>query len=148
MMDMNIYSDVDKLTIFLKNFFIKKQYISVAYLFGSTIKGKSREKSDIDIAVLFCDGIDAHKRFEYKLDLADELEELLCKKIDIVDLESADLFFVHQILLDKVLVFERNLNTRVEFEVKSRREYFDMLPFYELYQRQAMLRLDGRSCNG
>jgi hypothetical protein len=88
--------------------------------------------------------MDSMQRFDQKLDMIAELEDLLGTEVDIVDLEGADPYFIHQLLLNKVLIFEKDLNRRVEFEVKSRRMYFDMLPFYNLYHAQAMKRLERR----
>jgi len=135
---------LDNLICRLRTYFNEKQYICAAYLFGSAAKGKSRQNSDIDLAVVFCDGIDSIRRFNLKLDMSGELEEIFGSKVDIVDLESADLYFVHQILLNKILIHEKDVHKRVEFEVKSRRGYFDMLPFYKLYHSQAMERLERR----
>lgn len=128
----------------LKSYFNKKHYISTVYLFGSIVKGKNRKDSDIDLAVLFSEDMTSLQRFDYKLGIANELEDLLEMKVDIVDLESADSYFIHQILLNKMLLVEKDLHRRVEFEVKSRREYFDMLPFYKLYHSQALERLERR----
>ena len=141
---MNDYINIDCLEEKLNNYFQDKHFISAVYLFGSVVKGKNRKNSDIDIGVLFDEGIDPIQRFEYKLDIANELEDLLGKKTDVVDLESAGLFFIKQFLSNKKLILENDLHRRVEFEVKSRREYFDMLPFYRLYHKQAMSRLERR----
>jgi hypothetical protein len=88
--------------------------------------------------------MDSMQRFDQKLDMIDKLEDLLGTKVDIVDLEGADPYFIHQLLLSKVLVVEKDLNRGVEFEVKSCRKYFDMLPFYKFYHAQAMKRLERR----
>jgi hypothetical protein len=141
---MNGYINIDSLVAKLNNYFEDKHFISAVYLFGSVVKGKNRKNSDVDIGVLFDEGIDNIQRFEYKLDMTNELEDLLGKKADVVDLESADLFFINQFLSNNKLILENDLHRRVEFEVKSRREYFDRLPFYKLYHKQAMSRLERR----
>ncbi len=149
-MTMNVNRNMDMdmgmndLTCKLKHYFEKKQCVCAVYLFGSTVKGKRRQNSDIDLGILFYDGMDNIQRFDQKLAMANELESLLGIKVDMVDLEEAYLYFIHQLLLNKVLSVEKDLNKRVEFEVNSRRKYFDMLPFYNLYNAQAMKRLDRR----
>ncbi|MGI6537949.1 MAG: hypothetical protein ACOX22_06375 [Caldicoprobacterales bacterium] len=66
------------------------------------------------------------------------------KKIDVVDLENADLYFIHQIMQNKKLIIDNDIHRRVAFEVAKRREYFDRKPFYDLYHNQALKRLDER----
>jgi predicted nucleotidyltransferase len=132
----------------LKAYFDHKDNICIVYLFGSVVKGKNRKNSDVDVGILFSEDMDIIERFGLKLEIACELEDLLGTKVDIVDLNSAVPYFIHQVLLNKLVIFEANIHRRVEFEVKSRREYFDMLPFYKLYHSQAMERLEGRCANG
>lgn len=136
--------NLDELIAKLKLYFERKPCVCAVYLFGSTVKGKRRQNSDIDLGILFSKGMDSIQRFDQKLDIKNELEDLFGSKVDIVDLEEADPYFIHNLLLNKVLVIEKDINRRVEFEVKSRREYFDMLPFYRLYHTQAMRRLERR----
>lgn len=67
-------------------------------------------------------------------------------QVDIVDLIAADLFFIHQVMLNKILVVDKNIHRRVQFEVDRRRQYFDMEPYLRLYYEQAMKRIEKR-CN-
>lgn len=41
---------------------------------GLTIEGKQRKSSDLDLAVLFEEGIDQHRRFQTKLQMTNDLE--------------------------------------------------------------------------
>ena len=123
-------------------YFINRPSVSAIYLFGSFAKGLARKNRDIDIGVLFAAGMSPLERFEQKLEITNDLEDLLKLKIDVVDLESADLFFLHQVMTHKLLLLDRDVNRRVFFEVKKRQEYFDRTHFYELYHRQALKRLD------
>jgi len=135
---MDIQSIIEKLQSYFKN----QGDVIAVYLFGSTVKGKARKNSDVDIAVLFDGERSTIYRFHRKLEIAGELEELLNTRVDIVDLESADPFFFHQIMLNKILLVDKNIDKRIAFEVKKRREYFDMQPFYKLYYSQALKRLE------
>ena len=134
--------DKDTIILKLKSYFSQKQNISTVYLFGSVAKNKNRSSSDVDVAILFTGGMDSLQRFEAKLDIANDLEDLLAIKVDVVDLKSADVFFMHQIMLGKELIIDNDFHRRVDFEVKSRREFFDMQPFYDLYHSQALKRLE------
>ncbi len=57
---------------------------------------------------MFEEGLDQHQRFQTKLQMANDLEDHLKTKIDLVDLKSADLFLIHQIMRNKVLLYERD----------------------------------------
>ena len=125
----------------ISNYFTNRNDIIAVYLFGSTAKGKERKTSDLDLAVLFEEGLDLYQRFQAKLQMANDLEDHLKTKIDLVDLRSADLFFIHQIMRNKMLLYERDTYGRVSFEVDYRKRYFDHMPILELYHRQSRKRL-------
>jgi predicted nucleotidyltransferase len=115
--------------------------VSTVYLFGSVVKERTTPNSDVDIAVLFVRGLSLLRRFERKLEIANDLEDTLKTKVDIVDLENADLYFIHQVMLNKEIVLDRDIDRRVSFEVEKRRKYFDKKHFYDLYHSQALRRL-------
>ncbi len=125
----------------LRTYLNLQDKILIAYLFGSLVKGKARATSDVDIAIVF-DDLSLIERFDRKLAIANDLEELLHTKVDVVDLDSADPFFIHQVMIYKELIYEKDIHRRVEFEVAKRRIYFDMIPFYTLYHQQALKRLE------
>lgn len=123
---------------------MQREDIITVYLFGSTVKNRERKDSDLDLAVLFSEGMDNYQRFEAKLQIANELEDHIKAKTDIVDLRSAALFFIHQVMKNKILLFDRDTYGRVSFEVNYRKEFFDHLPIYEQYHRQSIKRLRER----
>jgi len=132
----------------IKRYFADKKNVSTIYLFGSFAKNFSRKDSDIDIAVLFKKNLDELERFNLVLEFALELENILGKKIDIINIENADPFFIHQVMLDKIIVIDKDTERRVSFEVDKRRTFFDMQPFYELYYSKSVERLKEKAING
>ncbi len=126
----------------------KQEDIVAVYLFGSTIKDCARKDSDLDLAVLFREDMDAFYRFDQKLQLTNELEELVQLKVDLVDLRSADDYFIHQVMKNKLLLIEKNTSARVNFEVNHRKRYFDRMYFYRQYRLQAIKRLKERNVDG
>jgi len=70
----------------LTAYFSDQDDIETVYLFGSIVKGKNRRGSDVDIAVLFSEGMPLLERFERKLEIAGELEEMLGTEADVIDL--------------------------------------------------------------
>lgn len=136
--------DVSDIIQITKHYFLANiKSIIAVYLFGSYNKGKARPNSDVDLAVVL-DDRNPYDRFEAKLAISSALEGILGMKVDVVDLMSADPYFIHQVFLTCQLVFEGDLHKRVAFEVEQRRMYQDMLPFYELYYRKAMERIQER----
>jgi len=111
------------------------------YLFGSHAKGTARPLSDVDLAVLFTDNQVPFLRFQKKLRVTADLEDLLACPVDVVDIRSADLPFFHQVMLNKVLVYERDRTSRVAFEVDSRKRYFDIMPMLARHHAQARKRI-------
>ncbi|HHY05501.1 MAG TPA: nucleotidyltransferase domain-containing protein [Clostridia bacterium] len=125
----------------LQKYFANQDDISTVYLFGSLVKGRATSHSDVDIAVLFVSGLSLFHRFERKLEIMNDLEDLFQRKVDLVDLDNADLYFIHQIMRNKEIVLDRDVERRVSFEVEKRRKYFDQKHFYDLYHRYALKRL-------
>lgn len=126
----------------IKEYFINREDISTVYLFGSVAKNRATKGSDVDIAILFTEDLPLLDRFDRKLEIANDLEDLLKLKIDVVDLETADPYFIHQVMLGKEIILDKNTERRVSFEVKKREEYFDRKYFYDLYYNQALKRLE------
>ncbi len=105
--------------------------VSAAYLFGSVAKGRYHRNSDIDIAILFIPGLSKMKRFDLRLDISGKLEDISGRPVDVVDLLESSLFLQHQVRKYGVLLLEKDPRYRVAYEVRSRREYFDLQPILE-----------------
>ena len=138
----NFNQTKDELFQNIKIYFNNRTDISTVYVFGSYAKDRVTKDSDIDLAIIFFKDLSDFERFETKLTITNELEALLKMKVDIIDIESADPFFSHQILIEKLLLLDKDANRRVELEVKKRIIYFDRQPFYNLYHSQALKRLE------
>jgi len=104
-----------------------------AWLFGSLARGEGHRRSDVDVAVLFGRTMPATLA-GIGLDLEGRLEDRLAREVDIVVLDRAPVDLAHRVLRDGVLLFDRVPSMRVAFEVRSRREYFDLLPYLREYR--------------
>lgn len=107
--------------------------VVAAYLFGSEARGESGPGSDLDVAVLL--ETEPERTLEgLRLDLRDALERELVRSVDLVVLNRAPVDLVHRVLRDGRLVLDRDSAVRVEFEVRARNEYFDLLPILREYR--------------
>ena len=108
--------------------------VAAAYLFGSVARGTAGRRSDVDVAVLY-DGEPPPGFAGLGIPLGGELERLLGRTVDVVVLNQAPADLVHRILRDGRLLLDRNRSRRIAFEVRSRNEYFDLLPYLRQYRK-------------
>jgi predicted nucleotidyltransferase len=108
--------------------------IAAVYLFGSVARGSAREASDVDVAVLL--ERDPPPALEgLRTDLADALQELLGRAVDLVILNQAPADLAHRVLRDGILVCDADPSARIRFEVRTRNEYFDLEPCLRQYRQ-------------
>lgn len=129
----------------IRDYLASQTDIAAAYLFGSLAKGTFRPGSDIDIAVLFVPGhLDKISRFNRRISLEIALTDLVHRSVHVVDLEEASPPLQYQVRKYGRLLVDKDKNYRVNFEVRSRRDYFDLQYFYRL-QKEAMFKKLGES---
>ena len=109
--------------------------VIVAYLFGSRVTGRARAESDVDVAVLLNEE-DSAARFERRLQMMVEVSRVCAREADVIVLNDAPLILQHQVLKHGRLLYERDRRARVEFEVLSRKIYFDYKPVLDRQTRE------------
>lgn len=139
-----VESDIELIIRYLEN----EDDIAAAYLFGSQARGTQRDRSDIDVAVLFSGGGDKRARFDRRLEIIIALERTLGKRVDVIDIQAAPLLLQHHILLDGRLLVDKHRRHRVDFEVASRRRYFDLKPLLERRNAKMIARILEANQNG
>ncbi len=66
------------------------------------------------------------------------ISKVLKKEVDIIVLNIAPLFLKYVILREGKLIFEKDRNKRIAFELKSLNEYFDFKPVMEEYNKRLL----------
>lgn len=125
---------LDKKTKELSKIFAKYK-VDFAYLFGSQTTGKAIKNSDIDIAIMLPDNIDAKKRFDIRCKIISQLSRSLeNKEVEVAILnDTKSILFKFIVTKEGKLIYEKNHEKRFLFEMKTIREYCDFAPFIEKY---------------
>lgn len=111
----------------LHSFFSDKKNepcIDLAYIFGSRADGKVGPISDYDIAVLYAKLHAPGLRYE----LAHKLKKkLMTDRVDLLVLNDAPIELRYAVIVSGIVVYEVNVNTRVEYEALTLSIYGDFL---------------------
>jgi predicted nucleotidyltransferase len=110
--------------------------VAVAYLFGSVAQAEDRPGSDVDVAVLYRSAPPLTlSGLGTAFQVQDRLEGFLGRRVDVVVLNTAAVDLARRVLRDGALLVDRDPTLRIRFEVRVRREYFDLEPVLRRYRR-------------
>lgn len=134
-------SDLDQLEQKLKEFFSGFENVTLAYLFGSTVRGESNCLSDIDIAVLLDATLLQKESFDLQLELISELTGFLkTDNIDLVVLNDSPLLLTYNIIRYGIIL-KSNEPLRVKFETKIMSRYLDERYHIERHAKESLKRI-------
>jgi predicted nucleotidyltransferase len=120
----------------IADYFRHRPGIAAVYLFGSVAKGTSHAASDVDIGVLY-QAPPPRTLLGQPFSEEAELAERFARPVQLIVMNQAPADLVHRILRDGILVLEPDKSRRIAFEVRSRNEYFDLLPMQREYRKRA-----------
>jgi len=109
--------------------------VMLAYLYGSTVDGSRLPFSDVDIAlVLDPNGpLSPYERMKLELDIAAETERLCgIQEADVRSIDAAPLTVQGMVVTEGILLYSRDEEFRIQYEVHTRKLYFDFLPVVEM----------------
>jgi hypothetical protein len=109
--------------------------VVAAYLFGSVAEGRADRLSDVDMAVLFDRELEAEEMVERQLGFMTDLEEYTQAQVQVVALNQAPPLLAYQVVRHGILLYERNRDERIDFEVRTRKIYFDLKPRLDFHTR-------------
>jgi predicted nucleotidyltransferase len=109
--------------------------VVVAYLFGSVALGRADTLSDVDVAVLLEERLEGERGVDAQLRFTGGLAGCSERDVQVVLLNQASPLLAYQVVQDGVLLYERSRAERLNFEVRTRRVYFDWRPWSDFHTR-------------
>jgi predicted nucleotidyltransferase len=134
-------SNIETIEQKLKEFFSSIDFVKVAYLFCSTVRGEANCLSDIDIAVLFDDTLSKEASFDFQLILIGELTTLLkTNNLDLVMLNDSPLLLTYNAIRNGIIL-KSDEPVRVRFETKIMSRYLDEQYHIKRHTRESLKRI-------
>lgn len=124
------------------------------YLYGSAARGRRTPLSDLDLAVLFREGASEEVRWRELPQIGSAVARALAdrgddgREVDAHDLDALPLAVQGRVLTEGTLLLSRDEVRRVRFEERTRRRYFDFLPFQKLDTEEGLTGLRERVDGG
>lgn len=116
--------------------------VEIAYLHGSVARGTPLPTSDIDVAVVLSEMLPPHKCLELEFALQAALEDATgLSEMDVRAINQAPITVQGEIVQTGQLLYERDKERRVEFEILVRKKYFDYAPRAEMMQKAFLKRV-------
>lgn len=113
----------------LERYFASLQDAVAAYLFGSYARGRAWAQSDLDVAVLLDGRPDDETCLDRRLDIIGGLMDILhVNDVDVLILNQAPPALCYAVLRDGILLFCRDPQARVMFQVQTLNAYLDFKP--------------------
>lgn len=120
----------DKLTTLMAS----RPEILAAYVFGSTVTGRMRPDSDVDVGVLLDSEAFKQLPLKYRANLiADVGAALETFNADVILLNDAPPALAHNAITKGKLVFERSRSARVAFQVRNLNQFLDLEPIHRVH---------------
>lgn len=109
--------------------------MSLVYLFGSHAANRAGPLSDVDVGVVFNDGVPSSEFLVLRLELIRELQPALGHDVDVVVLNEATPLLAHRAIAQGKVVFSSDETFRVRFETNRVAEYLDTAYLRDEYNR-------------
>lgn len=110
--------------------------VEIAYLHGSVANGTPLPDSDVDIALVLSEIPPPYERLKLELEIQAALEDA-CQlaNVDVRVINQAPIMAQGPIVQEGILLYSRDREQRIAFEVLTRKKYFDYRPTAERMQR-------------
>lgn len=129
---------LEQITKVVRNALKEEQAVLFCYLFGSIARNDAIGESDVDFAVYLSKEHKA-KFFDLRLKLIENLTRALRQQADVVILNTTSLFLRYAVIKEGKLMFVRDQEARIDFEIKALNEYFDYKPILDQYHKRLQI---------
>ena len=127
----------------LAEFFKSREYVELAYLFGSQSKGKQGSLSDIDIGVYLSSKLTKRERIEKRLELTAELTGFLkTERIDLIVMNDSSPVINFEIIKSNIPIFVKNEDLKLDVEQKVMSSYLDRKYHEDLLNKAFLERIE------
>ena len=96
-------------------------------IYGSAVKGKLTDKSDIDLAVFY--NADMQKRFEYRVSVLGRVDNIY----DIQIFQDLPIYIQKDIISNGKVIYFKNYNEIFDVFMQIIKKFEDFKPYLELY---------------
>lgn len=135
---------LDETAALLRAFFMGRDDVAAAWVFGSVARGQVWSGSDVDVAVLPAEGLSAQEAWSLRSDLACRLETLLGREVDVLMLGEGSTLLRCRVVSEGVVVHGDGLRCAQE-KMKAVCEHLDFAPVVreaERFWRERVERYD------
>jgi predicted nucleotidyltransferase len=120
--------------------------VAAAYVYGSVARGTATPLSDVDIALLLADDLPPYDRLQLELTIQGDVETACnLSPVDVRAINDAPLMARGRVVQEGKLFYERPSEQahrcRVQFEVMTRKLYFDFAPVARRLQKAFLKRV-------
>ena len=123
--------------------------VALAYLFGSAARGQTTPFSDVDIALVLEERAALPSRLHFELEIEDQLAARCgLSQADVHVINDAPLELRGEVVTEGKLMYARDEDARIEFETRTRMEYFDFQPVAEFFRQAFFTDLRTRGLSG
>lgn len=127
----------------LAEFFKSREYVELAYLFGSTAEENRSPLSDIDIGIYLSSKPTKGERIEKRLELTAELAGFLkTESVDLVVMNDSSAVINFEIIKSNIPVFIRDEDFKIDVEQKVMSLYLDRKYHENLLNRAFLERIE------
>ena len=138
--------NIEEINKVFKEILVERKEIIASYLYGSVLYSDFYE--DIDIGLLVSNSF--NPKLMYEANIAGKLEKKLkdtfeeIKPVDVRILNDKPLRFLFSMLKNSKIIFSSDETKRIQFEAKIMKEYLDIKPHFEIYDKMRELRYANR----
>jgi uncharacterized protein len=122
----------------LKDVLKDEEAVIMAVLFGSRAKGRARQGSDVDVGILWADGISSTQ----KDNVLDRMERAVRATADAIDLDDAPPLLRMEVAKTGVLVLARSSDAWPRFRARAMLDWWDFAPYARRMHEAARARLE------